>query len=211
MQCESSIELKHQKEWTPEQYDAALRLVKRPLSKSPWLKMYCHALYLVSDDMDRRPDDSRRICDLGCGTGRFARMLFQSGYLAYTGIDFSHARVAMARQYNRAYDIQGPGFVTGNLLDPRVQDLFGGCHLFVALEVFEHIRDDLDLLRAIPAGSVVVASVPNYAGPGSGHVRRFDCLTDVILRYGGILDVTRSLVCPLNRKKQFYLFRGVTL
>jgi len=97
------------------------------------------------------------------------------------------------------------------LFDPRVQAVFGECRLFAALEVLEHVKEDLNLLRALPAGATVVASVPNYAGPKSGHVRRFDTLEDVVLRYGGILEVDRAMLCNLNREKRFYLIRGVTI
>lgn len=65
---------------------------------------------------------SRRILDLGCGTGEHARFLQEEGF-EVTGVDASEAQLAQAREGG-----QGPEFVKGDLaaLGEAVSGQFGG-------------------------------------------------------------------------------------
>lgn len=54
---------------------------------------------------------SRRLLDLGCGTGEHARFLQEEGF-AVTGVDASEAQLAQAREAG-----PGPEFVRGDLAD----------------------------------------------------------------------------------------------
>ena len=193
----------------PQDYDRQLRMAEKPLSESPWLKLYCHALVMVSTVLDGYTKEHRTICDLGCGTGRFAKMLMQCGYTEYMGIDFSPVRVQMAEKYCAG---MGGWFMDEDVMNPVIQNSFQQRRLFVALELLEHISDDLGLLRALPSGAHVVVSVPNFEGRRSGHVRWFEKLSDVLLRYGNIIDIVHSQMVPAAKGRNcFYLFCGVCL
>lgn len=65
---------------------------------------------------------SRRLLDLGCGTGEHARFLQEEGF-AVTGVDASDAQLAQAREGG-----PGPEFVKGDLaaLGEAVSGRFGG-------------------------------------------------------------------------------------
>lgn len=144
-----------------------------PLERSPWLPLYTEALRWLP---------VRPIVDLGCGTGRFARLLADHGFTAYEGVDFSPAATAEARRY-----VPEPGFRF------RVTDLAdwqpapGSSNtIYVTLETLEHLDDDIDLLRRIPNGHQLLLSVPSY--DSAGHVRTFPHLADVFARYQPLLD-----------------------
>lgn len=62
------------------------------------LQMFKHALEWIG-----KYDKNIQICELGCGSGQFANMLFDNGYIRYTGIDFSSKGIEMARGANPFY------------------------------------------------------------------------------------------------------------
>jgi len=96
-----------------------MELVGLPLEKSPWRKLYTLAAEAcLSSDADVQ------ISDLGCGAGRFARLLFERGHRRYVGVDFSSVRIEEARRYVPKFC-----FVCADLLGSRVPDSVwqGGC------------------------------------------------------------------------------------
>jgi len=169
----------------PEFYNTHLKKVSLPLEKSPWLDVYEVVLSLL-------PADDVPIADLGCGTGRFAKLLARRGYTKYLGIDFAEKRVEAARAYVPQFQ-----FVVGDVLDPAVKSSLQGYRVFVLTEVLEHLQGDLELLESLPGGSCIVLSVPNY--DSAGHVRRFESPETVINRYSGLLDFSRRPSLVLTR------------
>lgn len=105
---------------------------------------------------------SRRILDLGCGTGEHARFLSEEGF-EVTGVDASEAQLAQARE-------AGPGtaFVKGDLaeLAAAVTGPFGGAialgnglpHLFPV----EMVRFLADLAGLLLPGAPVLLQLLNY-------------------------------------------------
>jgi trans-aconitate methyltransferase len=170
-------------EQPPAFYDQNLERVSVPLEQSPWLAGYAVAAALL---------DGRRVADLGCGTGRFARLLKQRGRCEYWGVDFSPARVSEARSYVPEFD-----FEVGDLLDPAVQARYADFDAFAILEVLEHLERDRDLIASLPEGALVVWSVPNY--DSAAHVRQFDGFTAVAERYGDLLELDPEAVSVLPR------------
>jgi trans-aconitate methyltransferase len=183
----------------PEFYDARLARVSEPLETSPWLSVYELAASLLP------PPPAGPIADIGCGTGRFAMLLFRAGYDDYWGLDFSPARVAEARSYVPQFE-----FDVADVFEPATIERFQHFRIFTILEVLEHLERDLDVLAGVPAGAQIVLSVPNYRS--AGHVRWFDDLDDVRSRYSELVDFTpgAALVEPRPQKprKKIFLLAG---
>lgn len=142
-------------------------------------------------------DAGRSIVELGCGTGRFARYML--GHAStYLGLDFSLAAVEEARRYNEspaAFDVA----------DLRT-DPIPIADVYVALEVLEHLADDLALLARLPAGARVVLSVPSFDSPA--HVRHFPTRGAAAARYGRALSIDRADVVWIRRGVWFELLAG---
>jgi 2-polyprenyl-3-methyl-5-hydroxy-6-metoxy-1,4-benzoquinol methylase len=166
------------REQGPEYYDGRMQQVKLPLEQSPWLNLYQMALTLL-------PQGDVSIIDLGCGTGRFAKLLQLNGYSRYLGIDFSTRRIEEARSYVPSFR-----FAVANVFSPSLRALCLDYDVFILLEVLEHLEDDRALIRSIPAGRLVILSVPNY--DSAGHVRRFESHEQVRERYDDLLDFSRG-------------------
>lgn len=110
----------------------------------------------VLELLPRRP--SLRVCDAGCGSGRFLRTLKQLGHDAI-GIDISEAAVKAACESGARAVVGNPE--TGAGLDA----LGGGFDVVTALDLLEHTFDPAQTLRRLtallkPDGCLIV-SVPN--------------------------------------------------
>ncbi|MEC0685312.1 SAM-dependent methyltransferase, partial [Bacillus haynesii] len=81
-------------------------------------------------------------------------------------------------------------FIEGNVYDEAIVRMLQKYHVFVLLEVLEHIEKDKAFLSSLPQGSDMVISVPNY--DSRAHVRHFKHIDEVIERYDGILDFQNS-------------------
>lgn len=161
-------------------YDAAMtgdgEPAMLPYEESPWLPVYREAA--------RFAPNSRDVVDLGCGTGRFAAYLLSTSFAgSYLGLDFSHLAVAEARAYVRS---SRATFEVADLRSWQPNRLQASS-TFICLEVLEHLEHDRGLIRALPAGSQLVFSVPSYMS--ASHVRCFPQLGQVFARYGDILDI----------------------
>lgn len=179
-------------------YDANLHRISDPLETSPWLFIYEPAAKLISADMRQGG-----IADMGCGTGRFAKLLWQQGVKAYWGIDFSEARVNLARDYVPAYE-----FTVGSVFEDDAVMRMNECEAIVFLEVLEHLERDRELIASVAPGKQVIFSVPNY--DSKAHVRWFDSADEIIERYHLLLDfkngVQRVLPNPKREDRKVFLF-----
>lgn len=121
------------------------------------------------------------ILDLGCGPGFLAAICQHRGIPYAAGIDVSKRALARAAQ-------MAPGlrFVRGRLPE-ALERLDVAYDTAVALEVLEHIYDDLGVLRAIPPGRRVVVSVPNFEC--EAHCRWFGSESEIRGRYGALIDI----------------------
>ena len=160
-------------------YDAVLdgSRAMAPLEESSALPLYEAAAKFVPN---------LPVVDLGCGAGRFAKLLERDGHLSYHryyGYDFAPAVVAEAERY---CDTPNVSFEVSDLrVWQHGPDLPDEC-CYVLLEVLEHLDDDRDLLARLAPGQPVVFSVPNFWS--ESHVRRFLQPATVFARYGDLLE-----------------------
>ncbi len=164
------------------------------------LKVFKHALEWIS-----KYDKSIQICELGCGTGQFANMLFDNGYTGYTGIDFSSQGIEMAKEANPLHKNK---FICTNALAYLQKG--GGTKdvLFLSFEMLEHMNRDIELCNMLPIGSAIIFSVPNFKS--FNHMRIFDDLKSIQSRYI-MFDIVNYLSLPASedKNKNYHLVAAV--
>lgn len=118
------------------------------------------------------------VVEVGCGAGQFAKMAVDAGVEYWYGIDFSREAVARAKE-------QCPK--VGFLVESVERWQIVNADTVVAVEVLEHLLDDISFLRRLPAGQRLVFSVPSFLTVG--HARAFNRgEDDVRERYGDLLE-----------------------
>jgi 2-polyprenyl-3-methyl-5-hydroxy-6-metoxy-1,4-benzoquinol methylase len=121
-----------------------------------------------------------RILDVGCGVGHLAHYLWDEGFRNYHGFDFSGHAVEMARK-RVDQDV-----VVADAYDPASYDF--DYDVAIAMEVFEHLDDDLAVIGHLKPGTRIIFSVPTFDDPA--HVRLFKSPRDVAARYGEKIQIT---------------------
>lgn len=149
----------------------------------------------------RRKDKRTAICELGCGSGQFANMLFDNGYLAYTGVDFSGQAIDLAKKANPKH---AGSFICADAFRFLQTCKKESSSLFILFEVLEHIQKDVALLNMLPSGSTVIFSVPSFKS--FNHVRTFASLDEIKKRYT-MLTLLEHVEIPAgkNADKVYYL------
>jgi trans-aconitate methyltransferase len=178
-------------------YDAVLpgSRALEPVEKSSALPVYQAALAMLP---------ALSVVELGCGTGRFAKLLRLTSSRPYIGLDFAPAVIAEAQRY-----CPDELFVVKDLREwnhgPNLPDEV----CYVLLEVLEHLNDDRDLLARLAPGQPIVFSVPNFWS--ESHVRRFLQPRDVFDRYGDLIDFDawQAVAFPTPGRR-IHVFRGTT-
>ncbi len=152
------------------------------------LKMFCTAV-----DWIREYQNNIEICEIGCGSGQFANMLFDSGYTKYSGVDFSSQAIELAKKANRDY--ADKFFCEDAFTYLQLRKNENG-KLFIMFEVLEHINRDLELLDMFPCGSKIIFSVPNFKS--FNHIRTFDNLAAIQSRYK-MLKISDCIQLPASK------------
>jgi len=176
-----------------EWYDSAVELALLPLEKSPWKELYRTVVELLPV-----LEESGRIVDLGCGTGRLARLLCDKGYRSYIGIDFSQVRISESARYVPDFE-----FVKADVFEWKGYRLGD---VILILEVLEHIIDDLGLLNGLPIGSDIVISVPNFMT--KSHVRCFNSIEEVCERYSSKIDIAHQTTVVRSSVNHIFVIQG---
>lgn len=161
-----------------------------------------YPMWVVVADRIRRYG-AKNVFDIGCGSGQLACLLRDQGLPGYSGLDFSSARVTRARDICPEFDFFVEDVHHTDLIERREYDLV------VSTEFLEHIEDDLGVVRRIPRGRRVLATVPNY--PATGHVRYFETADAVQQRYEEVFDelsVNTLVMSPSGRL--IYVMDGIT-
>lgn len=144
---------------------------RKHYSMSPYLKVWNKvATYIGTSDT---------VLDLGCGTGQLMDLLLDKGIKKYIGYDFSLIAWELAN-----------GLIRNRNAEVAWVDLYKVSELpivdvYVAVEVMEHLKDDLAVLKLVPSGKRLIVTVPNYLG--GSHIRKFDNEEEVLNRYGNLL------------------------
>lgn len=139
---------------------------------------------------------SRTVVELGCGTGRFAPFAIDLG-CEYQGLDFAPALVDEARRY----EPRG----TFSVADLR-SDPIPPADVYVALEVLEHLDDDMAVLKRLPAKARVIMSVPSFHS--ASHVRHFAAEGSAAARYDAALRLDHESRVALPNGAYFHLLSG---
>lgn len=161
-------------EWYDKIYRTA-EVHKRRGAASPW-----YPLWSWCADRIRFSDE---VLELGCGMGGLMSLMWCQRYY---GIDFSGAAVAVARRVARSQAY--PATVRHAEL-PDAIDKAGRYSVLVACEVLEHLDDDLACLERAPSGTRILLTLPK--NDSAAHVRHFPSATDIVERYGGLIDIAR--------------------
>ncbi len=144
---------------------------------------------------------STSILDFGCGPGQFAE--FVTAHLpgmAYTGLDFSGVAITNARKRCPQFLFEKRALPTGDFANLPAFDVV------VCTEVLEHVEPDRELLAALPAGTRVIASVPDF--DAFGHLRVFRTEDEVRARYGELLNPLSVHHVPLSAQNALWLLEG---
>lgn len=143
------------------------------------------------------------VLDIGCGSGQLGCLLRDQGLPRYSGLDFSPVRIEHARDTCPEFDFFIEDVHKTELIEKREYDLV------VSTEFLEHVEDDLEVVRRIPRGVRVLATVPNY--PATGHVRHFETEDAVQQRYQAVLEELRVNSLVMNPSgRVIYVMDGRT-
>jgi 2-polyprenyl-3-methyl-5-hydroxy-6-metoxy-1,4-benzoquinol methylase len=144
---------------------------------SPYLTIYNVAKGMLTEI------PNPQILELGCGSGQFAHMLWDSGYLCYSGVDFSETALGIAQ------GLSPQVFEWADILE--YEPNWDNFNVVVMLEVLEHITNDLELVKKIPSGKHIIFSLPSFDDPS--HVRKFNTTEQVMDRYDKLIHITEMV------------------
>lgn len=135
------------------------------------------------------------VVDLGCGPGHLASLVAPTS-ASYFGIDWSPAAIDVAR---RALKFAPAFFVCGDVTKfwPTIT-----ADIYVACEFLEHVEDDLAILRRIPAGKSLLASLPKK--DSESHVRVFSTEESVWRRYDRMF-----IIAEVTEFEDWWIVKGV--
>jgi SAM-dependent methyltransferase len=127
--------------------------------------------------------ENPKILEIECGAGQFTHYLYDEGYREYHGFDFSPKATKMAKR------TVNQSFSKGDAMDANAYDCDYG--LVVALEVMEHVKDDLAVIENIKEGTPIVFSLPTFDDPA--HARWFINPRQIIKRYYKYIDIKQII------------------
>lgn len=155
-----------------------------PYQESPYFDLWQRVMALTPEV---------EIVELGCGTGQFARMLFDNQKPYKIGYDISVVAVRMAIETNPTFNF-------------KVLDLCKGPidgDFFIALEIFEHTKD-YRIIENIGLGKEIIFTVPDFNDPA--HVRYFHSVNEVVERYKNVIRFSH-----IEKFMSWFICKGVTV
>jgi SAM-dependent methyltransferase len=155
--------------------------------------------YVVS-----RISSHETIADFGCGPGEFAKFAINNGLRYKYGIDFSIEAIKRARQLLPKH---AKRFKVADLYNQKTYTALKHYNVAVFLEVLEHIKKDLDILRFLPRKKRIIISLP--CRPHPSHYRYFGSIKECINRYSPIVKIIGSTEVTIKSKSKIYILDGV--
>lgn len=134
------------------------------------------------------------ICEIACGSGQFANMLFDNDFTDYVGFDFSSNAIEIAKETNPKNNDK---FICADAFSFLKSYNYNEKTFFCCLEMLEHINKDRELLEMLPIGSNIIFSVPNFKS--FNHLRTFDSLDAIKSRYT-MLNVFDYIELPADER-----------
>lgn len=138
------------------------------------------------------------VIEIGCGTGQFAKFLFDEGIRNYIGIDFSEEAIKLARINNKGFEDK---FVRENAYESDIY--WSDYNICVMFEFLEHVKDDISIIKKIRQNTTVLFSVPNFYS--ISHIRWFDNEYEIRARYKNYLDIAEIFDFEISKGKKIYL------
>lgn len=148
-----------------------------------------------------------QVIEIGCGDGPFIPYI-ENQVKSYVGLDKDASAIGGAAKFCRHRQTFKEGkvkLIVCDVMDAELSTLKG--RTIVALEVLEHIEDDLAVLEKLHKGTRVIFSVPSF--DADDHKRFFPSENEAISRYLGVLDLDfwRKIRIPTGAG-YFHLMRG---
>jgi len=163
------------------------RIYREHYSKVFYYKVWnCVVDGLVKDD---------KILELGCGTGQLAQLLYDKGFTNYIGIDFSRVAIEIAKARVPSFT-----FINDDLNNIDYSNYAD--FKFVSTETFEHLKNDIELIKKFPKSSIVF-SVPNRMA--KLHYRKYPSEAFIRDRYKSILNVNNVTALRLGGGKIIFV------
>lgn len=146
-----------------------------------------------------REEKETSILEIGCGSGQLANLLFEKQRTNYLGIDFSKEAIELAKKTNKKYEEK---FICRDFFTYAESNILNKSTIYIALEVLEHINRDLELVRKLPTGSVIIFSVPNFKS--FNHVRTYNTIYEISERYPMIEILQYEKVYANQKQDKIY-------
>ncbi|GAG26174.1 unnamed protein product [marine sediment metagenome] len=123
----------------------------------------------------------KTILDIGCGVGEFLSLCQDRDFICY-GFDFSSVAIEICMRRNGLENVW-----IGNALDKK--NYVGKYDAYLAIEVLEHITQDLDVIGNLKPNIPFIFSLPCWATPDGSHVRCFRSDAEIMQRYEKVVDI----------------------
>lgn len=182
---------------TAEYYDDVFSRSKAylcPPEESPYYPLWIAVLKLIKHPV--------KILDVGCGPGQFAILCARANH-EYVGLDWSQVAIESARK--------GPGEFHLVDVQQKRAHFKGDYDVATFIEFFEHVPNDLEILKDIPLGRKVILTVPNY--PSKEHFRFFSDIDHATHRYESLLTVSYRMVLSgknlQGRMAKIFVLKGI--
>lgn len=148
--------------------------------------------------------DEDGIVELGCSNGNFAEELSKKGITNYCGIDIQQDKINEAKKR-----LPKMSFVCCDIINNL--SLLKKAQTFISFQCLEHIKEDLEILKALNKGTNVILSVPNSPYKGR-HIRWFE-LEGWEKRFSKYIDFEDIITIqnPKKLKKRAFLFKGIRI
>ena len=141
------------------------------------------------------------VVEAGCSSGNFVSLLKDKKIAKYIGVDIDKEKIKEAKK-------KFPSFSFIALDISKNLYLLRNCSLFISFQCLEHIKNDIEVIKAIPINSKVIFSVPNKPFHKE-HIRWFE-LDGWIDRFSPYIkfDEIITIQNPRKKNKRSFLFRG---